>query len=246
MVAIMVVRQRRPQCGEIESSMWPGMAIGRYLQTVVGRLRRDLDGLARWAAMSVIIGLTVSVCAGAQATKLAPGPTFTLIDQHGRAITAADLGAKPSVIHFGFTRCPVICPTTLYELAGHMRELGPLADEINVLFVTVDPDRDTPSFLAEYIESFDRRIIGLSGDASQIAALAAHVGATYTKVPTSGDDYTMEHSVNAFLVEAGWRQVSLLYMGDGSSEAKVMQALRNLVGSDGPRKMAAPMAGPTR
>ena len=89
-------------------------------------------------AIGLMLVLTNSPDARAQTPMARPGPKFELVDQHGRRITDADLRAKPNVIHFGFTRCPVICPTTLYELAGYMRELGPLVDDINFIFVTVD------------------------------------------------------------------------------------------------------------
>lgn len=193
-------------------------------------------------AIGLMLVLTNSPDARAQTPMARPGPKFELVDQHGRRITDADLRAKPNVIHFGFTRCPVICPTTLYELAGYMRELGPLVDDINFIFVTVDPLRDTPSFMAEYMESFDRRIIGLSGGPTQIAALAAGLGAEFAKVPTSGNDYTMEHSVQAFLLETGWRNPSTIYMGDGSNEAKVLQVLRTLIEMGPPRSVSAPVA----
>ena len=198
--------------------------------------------VARAMAIGLMLVLTNGPDAGAQTPIVRPGPKFELVDQHGRRITDADLRAKPNVIHFGFTRCPVICPTTLYELAGYMRELGPLVDDINFIFVTVDPLRDTPSFMAEYMESFDRRIIGLSGGPTQIAALAAGLGAEFAKVPTSGNDYTMEHSVQAFLLETGWRNPSTIYMGDGSNEAKVLQVLRTLIEMGPPRSVSAPVA----
>jgi protein SCO1 len=159
-------------------------------------------------------------------------PSFELRDQHGRQFSEAELLAKPSVIHFGFTRCPVICPTTLYELGQRMRELGPLADGINFVFVTVDPERDTPAHLKTYIESFDSRIVGLSGDNAQIGALAAWVGATFSKIDNGTGDYSMDHSVNAFLIARGGTAVTPLYMGDNAKEQAVMQALRALAASE--------------
>jgi protein SCO1 len=159
-------------------------------------------------------------------------PSFELMDQHGRRFTQAELVAKPSVIHFGFTSCPVICPTTLYEVGTRMRELGPLADGINFVFVTVDPERDTVAHLKSYIESFDSRIVGLSGDKTQIGALAAWVGATFSKIENGTGDYTMDHSVNAFLIARGGKAVSPLYMGDNAKEQAVMQALRALAASE--------------
>jgi protein SCO1 len=163
------------------------------------------------------------------AVAQSPGvPSFELIDQHGRRFTQAELLAKPSVVHFGFTSCPVICPTTLYEVGMRMRELGAAADRINFVFVTVDPERDTVAHLKTYIESFDRRIVGLSGDKTQIGALAAWVGATFSKIDTGMGDYTMDHSLNAFLIARGGQSVTPLYMGDHAKERAVMEALQAL------------------
>ncbi len=109
-----------------------------------------------------------------------------------------------------------------------MRELGPLADGINFVFVSVDPERDTPAHLKEYIASFDSRIIGLSGDPSQIAALAGWLGAEFSKVTSSNGDYIMEHTINAFLISKGGSSLTKIYMGNDSKEQQVLQALRDL------------------
>jgi protein SCO1/2 len=247
---VMEQSQRRVNC------IWLGrlalvarrtaLRLPMFICRAVSSQRASIRNAAWSAAMSLLVVLANGPSATAQSSIAKPGLKFELVDQQGRRITDADLKGKPSVIHFGFTRCPVVCPTTLYELAGHMRELGNLADDINFVFVTVDPARDTPSFLAEYIESFDRRIICLSGDPQQIAALASGLGAVYSRVETSGGDYTVEHSVNAFLLDAGWQTVSTLYMGDGSNEAKVLQVLRSLASAGEPRKIATPNTNQTR
>jgi protein SCO1 len=183
-----------------------------------------------FSALAWVAMLAVSVAGlmpGAIAQTLSV-PIFELLDQNGRKFTQAELLAKPSVIHFGFTSCPVICPTTLYEVGARMRELGPLAEGINFVFVTVDPERDTVAHLKSYIGSFDSRIVGLSGDKTQIGALAAWVGATFLKIENGTGDYTMDHSVNAFLVARGGTVVTPLYMGDNAKEQAVMRALRAL------------------
>lgn len=170
------------------------------------------------------------------------GPSFALVDQNGQRITEAELARKPTVIHFGFTRCPAICPTTLYEVAQRMRELAGTAGEINFAFVTVDPEHDTPELLKEYVASFDDRIIALSGRSSEIARLAAGLGATYAKVPLDGDNYTMDHSVGAFLVARGWKIGKQLYMGVDSSREQVLRALRELARPDASGRSGAPAA----
>ncbi len=203
-------------------------------------VRRQRGSHRPWCRLSRAVGLSLCLMvlvaalatvppALAQQSQSSGSPTFALIDQHGRPFTDRDLNAKPSVVHFGFTQCPVICPTTLYEVAARMRTLGPLADSVNFVFVTVDPARDTPAFLKAYIESFDNRIIGLSGDTAQISKLASWLGAAFARIETTKGDYTMDHAVNAFLIARGGRTFTPLYMGDGAKEGQVMQALQDLL-----------------
>jgi cytochrome oxidase Cu insertion factor (SCO1/SenC/PrrC family) len=94
-----------------------------------------------------------------------------------------------------------------------MRELGAIAEQINFVFVTVDPERDRPAYLAEYLSSFDCRIIGLTGAPDQVAALAGALGAVYARIASADGDYTIDHSVNAFLIARDWQSVSSIYMG---------------------------------
>lgn len=200
----------------------------RFIEALMRRGWAGQPALKLLCSTAVAALAVMAVSAWAQQKPLPAVPSFELIDQTGRRFIGRDLIAKPSVVHFGFTQCPVICPTTLYEVAGRMRELGALAGEINFIFVTVDPERDTPEFLRAYIESFDNRIIGLSGRQEQISVLSAWLGATYAKVAMANGDYTMDHAVNAFLIDRGGKSVVPLYMGDGAREAQVMQALREL------------------
>lgn len=101
-------------------------------------------------------------------------PPISLIEQHGRTVTRQDFVGKPSLIFVGFTNGPSICPTALAEIAARMADLGPLADRLNVIFVTADPERDTPEVLREYLASFDNRIIGLTGKVAEITARLSH------------------------------------------------------------------------
>ncbi len=195
------------------------------------------SALASLAAIGSLAGASAS----ADAPSRAPGPDFALVDQANRPITAKDLATKASVVHFGYTKCPAICPTTLAEVAARMRDLGPAASAINFVFVTVDPAHDTPAVLAEYVASFDNRIIALSGRPDQIRALASGLGASFRRNDAGDGDYTMDHSVAAFLLDRGWRKAGSLYMGVESSEVRVMAELRRLAGpSDAARKHDAP------
>lgn len=179
--------------------------------------------LASLASLGAMAGMRASAEPPART-----GPDFELVDQAGRRTTARDLASKPSVLHFGYTKCPAICPTTLYEVAARMRELGTTAGEINFVFVTVDPGHDTPAVLADYVASFDERIIALSGDPDQVAALASGLGATFRRYDSGNGEYSFDHSVGAFLLERGWRRGPALYMGVDSNEPQVLEALRRL------------------
>lgn len=183
------------------------------------------------AAFERILGI-VLVCAllgGAAARADGASPKFRLTDQNGRAVTEQTLAGKPSVIHFGFTHCPVICPTTLYETAEHMKALGARSDQINFVFVSVDPARDTPDVLKAYIGSFDERIIGLTGDEGEVDALARALGASYERQKLPDGAYTMEHTVYAILMDRHWRSVGTLFMGYESSSKLVSGRLQSLL-----------------
>lgn len=194
-------------------------------------LTSDAKGyLSRRSVLASLASLGVLARMRASAEPMArEGPAFELVDQAGRRVTARDLASKPSVIHFGYTKCPAICPTTLYEVATRMRELGTIAGEINFVFVTVDPGHDTPAVLADYVASFDARIIALSGAVDQITALASGLGATFRRHESGDGEYSFDHSVAAFLLERGWRRGPTLYMGVDSNEPQVLEALRHLV-----------------
>lgn len=157
------------------------------------------------------------------------GPKFRLTDQNGRAVTEQTLTGKPSVIHFGFTHCPVICPTTLYETAEHMKALGARSDQINFVFVSVDPERDTPDVLKAYIGSFDDRIIGLTGDEGEVAGLARALGVSYARQKLPDGTESIEHTVYAVLMDSRWRMVGTLFMGYESSSKLVSGRLQSLL-----------------
>lgn len=157
------------------------------------------------------------------------GPRFRLMDQYNRVVDDRQLASKPAVIHFGFTHCPVICPTTVLELAEYMRELGALADDIRFVFVTVDPERDTPDLLRGYLESFDPRIIGLSGEPREIKALASGLGAQFARQPLADGGFTYDHTVFGYLMGPGWKSEGPLFMGTGSSRERVIKRLKGLL-----------------
>ena len=128
------------------------------------------------------------------------GGPFTMVNDEGRTVTEADFAGKPTVMFFGFTHCPDVCPTTLFELAGLMQKLGPEAGKLNYAFVSVDPERDTPQILHDYIASFDSRIVGLTGTDEQMAKMAEEYRVYHRKVPTE-DGYTMDHTATVYLMD---------------------------------------------
>lgn len=137
------------------------------------------------------------------------GGPFSLTDHTGRKVTQADYRGKPTLVFFGFTHCPEVCPTTLFELTTLLGKLGADADKLNVLFVTVDPERDTPAQLALYLQSFDPRIVGLSGSQEEVDAALKAYKAYAKRLPTQ-DGYTMDHTASVYLMDAEGRFRSLI------------------------------------
>jgi protein SCO1/2 len=130
------------------------------------------------------------------------GGPFSLTDHTGSAVTEADYAGRYLLVFFGFTHCPDICPTTLNQVALTMRSLGERAAQVQPLFVTVDPARDTPAAMAEYVALFDGGIVGLTGTEQQIADIARAYRVHYAKAEVEGapDDYMMDHSVLLYLM----------------------------------------------
>lgn len=157
---------------------------------------------------------------------------FQLLDFNGKQRSLADFRGKVVVLFFGYTHCPVVCPTTLASLAQVMRMLGKDADRVQVLFVTVDPERDKPELLAKFIPYFHPSFLGLHGDELSTAQTAKSFGVAYEKQfykNTSG--YTMLHSDGTFLI--GTTGKPLLLSKYGQQDELLVQDIRHLLGSDG-------------
>ncbi|PAP95501.1 SCO family protein [Mesorhizobium wenxiniae] len=147
------------------------------------------------------------------------GAPFTLVDQKGAPITEAAFRGHPSVIFFGFTHCPEVCPTTLFELAGWLKTMGDDGKNLRAYFVTVDPERDTPEIMNAYISNFSDRILGITGDPEKVHAMVKAFGIYWKKVDTGDGDYTMDHSSTMLLLNAKGDYAGTIAYGESPDAA---------------------------
>ncbi|MCE1234987.1 MAG: SCO family protein [Hyphomicrobiales bacterium] len=193
-----------------------------------------------WALIAlVVIGVGVFVALRetqtpqptATSSTLAPvagiGGEFSLLDQTGKPFTEKDLLGHPNLVFFGYTFCPDVCPTTLLEAEGWMKELGADADRVKVIFVTVDPERDTPAKLKDYLASFDPRFIGLSGSREETDKALKAYRVFARKVEGKGGDYTMDHTAAVYLIDPQGRFVGIINFQEDT--AKAMTKIRRLL-----------------
>jgi len=168
--------------------------------------------LAACAAVGVLAALGTGVLLERARAPQGPpqiGGPFALTDGDGRPVTEASYAGNWRLIYFGYTHCPDICPTDLAEIADVFKALGPKVD-IHALFVTVDPERDTPAVLKDYVSAFDDpRIIGLTGDRAQIEAAIRSYRVYARRAPgVNGGDYTMDHTAIVYLIDKTGRFVN--------------------------------------
>ena len=131
----------------------------------------------------------------------AVGGPFHLVDQNGKLVSDQDFKGHPFLVFFGFTHCPDICPTTLFEISEVMRKLGPDADRTGAIFITVDPERDTPATIKDYLSNFDPHMRGLTGDQTAVNAAIKAYRVYAKKVPLPDGDYTMDHTAVVYLMD---------------------------------------------
>jgi len=188
-----------------------------------------------WKTAALILalgGMSLTACdrpaaPAGQATQVQIGGPFQLVDMNGRPVTEKTLLGKPTAIFFGFTYCPEVCPTTMAEMTAWLKALGPDADRLNVVFVSVDPERDTPEQLKLYLSNFDRRIQGFTGPPDAVARTAKAYRVYYQKVATEGGGYTMDHSSAIYLFDAQGRFVEPI--GYGGPPERGLDQLRALL-----------------
>ena len=175
------------------------------------RTTRPLVIVAAFAA-SLVVGLTLMLWAmGGLKIATAPaaiGGPFQLTDQSGRTVTEKNLQGRPTLIFFGFTHCPDICPTSLFEISEVLRAMGKDADRVNAYFISVDPERDTAAAMKDYLSSFDPHLEGLTGNPDQVAKVISAYRVYARKVPLKDGDYTMDHTALIYLMDRDGRFVS--------------------------------------
>lgn len=135
------------------------------------------------------------------AAPAAIGGPFQLTDQSGQTVTEKAMLGKPTLIFFGFTHCPDICPTSLFEMSEVLRAMGKDADRVNAYFVSVDPERDTAATMKDYLSSFDPHLKGLSGTPDAVAKVISGYRVYAKKVPLKDGDYTMDHTALIYLMD---------------------------------------------
>ena len=147
---------------------------------------------------------------GTEQASVAIGGPFALTDQNGAVRRDADFRGKLMLIYFGYTFCPDVCPTTLQDIAHWITLLGSAANQLNYIFVTIDPQHDTPRQLHAYLSSFDRRIRGFTGTSSEITRIAKEYGVYFKRVPGVGGTYSEDHSSRIYLMDGSGKFIDTI------------------------------------
>ena len=186
-----------------------------------------LSGVAGFAVVVVSFFAILAVRQDERAVGATSiGGPFTLVDDLGAPVTDKTLAGKPYVMYFGYTYCPEFCPTTLLDLSRWIARLGSDADKLNYVFVSIDPERDTPELMHTYLSSFDGHIRGFTGTPEQIAKIAKEYRVYYKKIPQSDGTYVMDHSTITYLMEAdGTFDTIIAYQEDDASAIAKLKKL---------------------
>jgi protein SCO1/2 len=174
-------------------------------------------GGAVFAAMFAGFVLFTNERAPTSSTPAVGGP-FQLTAHNGQQVSEQDLLGRPFLVFFGYTHCPDVCHTTLFEMSEVLRALGPQA-KIGGLFVTVDPERDSPEALKDYLSNFDSRIIGLTGPRPQLEPMLREYRIYAKRAPGNGEDYAVDHTTVVYLMDKNGRFVSTFNVGRKPNEA---------------------------
>jgi len=189
-----------------------------------------------WAVVIVLAGvvswLTIEMTkTREEMVETAYGVPFALTAQNGQPITEKAFQGKPTALFFGFTHCPEVCPTTLFELNGWMEKVDPAGDKLQAYFVSVDPERDTPEIMQQYVSNVSKRITGITGPSDKIAETLKGYRIYAKKVPVDekdpNGDYTMDHTASVILLDAYGRFAGTIAYGENPDVAE--QKLQNLL-----------------
>ena len=180
--------------------------------------------LVGFAALAVAAFVTLRDAAAPALSSI--GGPFTLTASNGQTVTQKNFAGEPTLIFFGYTHCPDVCPATLFEISEVLRALRP-DKKAAALFITVDPERDTPDVLKDYLSSFDPRIIGVTGSREQVDPVLKEFRVYSRKVGNESDDYTMDHTALVYLMDKQWRFVRPFRL-DGKPETAAAELSKYL------------------
>jgi protein SCO1 len=177
----------------------------------MNRSARTLVIAAAFAG-SLLVGLSVMLWAVADVRNVAApaaiGGPFQLTDQDGQTVTDKALQGRPTLIFFGYTHCPDVCPTSLFEISEVLRAMGKDADGVNAFFISVDPERDTEATMKDYLSSFDPHLRGLTGNPDAVSKVLTEYRVYAKKVPMQDGDYTMDHTALVYLMDRNGKFVA--------------------------------------
>ncbi len=189
-----------------------------------------------WAAVALLVAAISATLVIKYINKDIPAATtakiggpFELVDGKGQIFTEKNLNGKPTLLFFGFTYCPDVCPTTLSDMQGWVEHLGPEADKLNFVFVSVDPERDSPDVISDYVAAFDERFIPLTGSVDQIKKVVKDYRVYARKVPLDDGDYTMDHTAAIYMLNGDVQFVGTISYQE--PEETVLPKIRKLIGS---------------
>ncbi len=196
------------------------MGVRHWLLTAIA-------GLAGFATVALCVAYVMSFDGKGHGPAVASiGGPFTLVDDTGATVTEELLAGKPYAMYFGYTFCPEVCPTTLLDLSRWIQKLGPDADKLNYVFVSIDPERDTPKLMHMYLSSFDKHIRGYTGTPDEVAKIASEYRVYYKKIPTNDGGYVMDHSAIIYLMGSDDTFVTVIpYQEDDASAVAKLKSL---------------------
>jgi protein SCO1/2 len=217
------VTSRTPPAAPARKS--PGGGAPRFL--IAAAALAALVVLGTGGYLAVMLQHNPQGVAGSPLASAIGGP-FQLVDQNGNTVTEAALKGKWSLVYFGYTHCPDACPTALNDISIALSELGAKRDQVRPIFITVDPERDTPKVLKDYVTAFDAPILGLTGTPEQVAKAAKDYRVYYAKHPEAGGDYSMDHSSVIYVMDPEGR-FTASFTPDSTPE-QMAERLKKLVG----------------